>query len=211
MKLWFFVLALVFGSAADAAPHAHWRVLFTVTGSTDSWFASANEVVFTSGGVQVSTAGGVFTASSWQIGEPREPAFAFDGAAGSLWSTDAGIGGPAWLAVQFPAAVTVDGLSLMSSGTTGRVDRAPEALALEYSDDGATWVTSQAFTASGWADGVAQSFAVTATPPETPASAPASGASAPLTNGEFSAGVRLLLAGLVVAVFALGFQNGGQP
>jgi len=176
----FLALVLAFAAAtASAAPHSHWRVFMSDNNPRpgDQWYGSMNEVEFQNAGVRLNTAGGVSFASSDQgATDPRQPFYAFDNDPNTLWSTLAGVVGPAWIGYTFSTAVDVTGVRMVTGGTSDRVTRAPETFQIQWSDDLSTWTTVETVTAATWVDSAYQSFtlAATAPTPTPPASSPTS-------------------------------------
>lgn len=155
-------LAARIGTTSTAVGHRYWRVNISTT--TYGGFASIAEIAMatSSGGANVLTGG---AASASTVEGSAVPSRALDGNPGTWWTATGPLASPsAWWAYDFGAGNTPKIVELKITPRNDSQDGAncaPHTFTVEWSDDGATWVSKQSYVAS-WAIGVSQTFAVPA-------------------------------------------------
>jgi hypothetical protein len=149
--------AYTFPVAAPATGnYTNWRANYT---NTTSGNASAAQVVFavTAGGAQAATGGFYFSSGCFTgcTSSGFKTANAFDNNAATFWgsSTLNSIG------YAFTKALAISEV-VITAPTGSNVNDSPNAFNLQGSNDGVTWTTVQAFTASGWTPSQIKTFDV---------------------------------------------------
>jgi hypothetical protein len=124
----------------------YWRI-FVNGATTGASLVTLNEVVFLdTNNIRISTSGGTASASSSFSGNPASNAF--DGNAGTVWSSNANptSGSPQWIQIQYTGAVPVVAVAI----TIGVVSQSPPTFLIQSSPDGTTWTTQNTVTGFNW-------------------------------------------------------------
>ena len=141
------------------AAHSYWRLNVSANAGDTSFLAIAEiEMRATVGGADQCT-GGTPTASASDGSSP--PSNAFDNNATTRWSTPSSTL-TGWIGYQFASPVDVAQYTIQAHPTTPA--RSPKDWALEYSDDGSTWVAVETRQdVSSWTNGEVKSYTVVLT------------------------------------------------
>ncbi|MDT7952828.1 MAG: discoidin domain-containing protein [Acetobacteraceae bacterium] len=183
------------------AGHRYWRLAFTSGAGAEYLLA---EVQFrTAAGTALLFSGGTPSASSTYSGYPAGNAC--DNNAATDFYTAAGAGAGQWWQYDYgpgntPSIVEVT----ITTSSDAYSNYAPSTLSLQYSDDGATFTTLQAFTAAAWTSGATQTFTVPTTLTATKANAYAVLGPQAMTVGK-TTGYALLGPPSLMATKALGY------
>jgi hypothetical protein len=123
------------------AAHRYWRLFVSsVVGSPNWCTIDEVELRTTPGGVTVTDAATVVTASSNYNGGSSAPAHVTDKTSGTFWTSATGTvqpSNPCWLMFDLGAPQAVVEFSI--TPLSGLPDRAPNSFALQASDDGVNW------------------------------------------------------------------------
>ena len=127
--------------------HRHWRIYITANDG-DAAYTGLSEIEWLDAGDVDLTTGKTASASSQAGGAASN---AIDDDQNTKWVTNAWQSIPSWHAVDFGVPVAPVSVSLRPQKLAP--SRAPTAFDIQYSDDGAAWVTHSSVSGStGWAE-----------------------------------------------------------
>lgn len=124
------------GGPPAGTPHSYWRVVINDNHGDPA--VALGEVEFLAGPGDVDQAVGGTVSASGSIG-PFVPGNAFDDDPSTLWAATGPTGN--WIAYEFTSPVSVGAVALRSR-SGGFENQAPSVIAVQWSDDGATWNTA---------------------------------------------------------------------
>lgn len=137
--LWAGGTAQVFSEPAAASSHRYWRIV--AVRSYGATFSASNiEMRATAGGADLTGSGTPLSSSEFSGSFLDD--YAFDGSSATAWIS---LGGRLeWIGYDFGSNVSVTEVT-WAARTDSNPSQVPSAGAVQYSDDGSTWVTAWSF------------------------------------------------------------------
>lgn len=129
-------------------PHEYWRVFISaVAGGGGVEYTSADEVEMREsvGGASVCTGGAIIASSEVDLGGNGRASEAYDGSLFTYWVSE--LSPPQWIGYHFASAKEIVEIAIHNpADDPGN----PEALSLEYSDDGIGWTSADNWSGAAW-------------------------------------------------------------